>query len=227
MTRWLTAVLYSKRFCVLHSIPKCWSLSRSKLQLLVARAAKKGGKSGGGEMKFKIREDGTSDSITVKLHPSSVNAKETRFESRYLVYAEKIRTTQVYVRDCAPVSPYALMLFGGVLSSDGRRPQRRAQAAPAGCDAYVKEKAGGDTSAKAKKSAPSKAKDESGDCILSIDSWIKFSVPRRIEELVFTVRDQLDGLLQHKIANPRLELSRTGQGVLDAVKALLASTPPK
>mmetsp|Transcript_85259 Transcript_85259/g.231011 ORF Transcript_85259/g.231011 Transcript_85259/m.231011 type:complete len:162 (-) Transcript_85259:126-611(-) len=160
------------------------------------------------------------------LHPSSVNARETKFESKYLVYAEKVRTTQVYVRDCAPVSAYALMLFGGALSSDRRRRNRDggAASAPAGYQAYEKD---GNAPAKVGGRAVSGQKEASGESILSIDSWIKFSVPKRIEELVFEVRDQLDGLLQHKIANPRLELSRTGKGILDAVKALLASTPPK
>ena len=31
-----------------------------------------------------------------------------------------IKTTQVYVRDCTPVSAYALMLFGGALLTDGK-----------------------------------------------------------------------------------------------------------
>ena len=52
---------------------------------------------------------------SVALHPSSVNARASRFESPYLVYAEKLKTTQVYLRDCSPASPFALMLFGGAL----------------------------------------------------------------------------------------------------------------
>jgi hypothetical protein len=187
----------------------------------------KGGKTAGGSApRFVIREDGKAEPVTVMLHPSSVNAKETRFESKFLVYAEKVRTTQIYVRDCAPVSAYALMLFGGALSIDGRRRHRDggAASAPAGYQAYEKD---GNGPAKMNGRASSGRKEASGECILSIDSWIKFSVPTRIEELIFEVRDQLDGLLQHKIANPKLELSQTGNGILDAVKALLASTPPK
>ena len=33
--------------------------------------------------------------------------------SQYLVYHERVKTTRVYIRDATPVSPYALMLFGG------------------------------------------------------------------------------------------------------------------
>ena len=47
---------------------------------------------------------GTEDSrpllkVAVSIHPSSVNAKATRFESRYLVYAEMVKTTQVGSRE--------------------------------------------------------------------------------------------------------------------------------
>lgn len=74
-------------------------------------------------VKLRIRdrnEDGTgaSDPVEVALHPSSVNAgHEKAIASSYLIYHEKVRTTRVYVRDCSPVSAYALILFGGVLSS--------------------------------------------------------------------------------------------------------------
>jgi hypothetical protein len=33
--------------------------------------------------------------------------------SKYLVYHERVKTTRVYIRDATPVSPYALILFGG------------------------------------------------------------------------------------------------------------------
>ena len=78
-----------------------------------------GGKGGGGAPKFLIREAGVAEPVAVALHPSSVNARETRFESKYLVFAEKVKTTQIYVRDSSPVSPYALMLFGGGLTLEG------------------------------------------------------------------------------------------------------------
>jgi hypothetical protein len=55
--------------------------------------------------------------VDVAIHPSSINSKEAKFESRYLIYHERIKTTRMYVRDCTPVSPYALMLFGGTLAA--------------------------------------------------------------------------------------------------------------
>jgi ribosomal protein L37E len=87
---------------------------------------KKGGKSkgggggGGGAIKFKIREgsDPKAEPVAVALHPSSVNARTTTFESKYLIYAEKVKTTQIYVRDCAPASPFAIMIFGGALKAE-------------------------------------------------------------------------------------------------------------
>ena len=54
------------------------------------------------------------------------------------------------MRDCAPVSPYALMLFGGALSGDGSGVRR--QPTPRG--------GGGDENA-----------------VLTVDEWIKFRVP--------------------------------------------------
>lgn len=35
------------------------------------------------------------------------------FDSPYLVYHEKIKTSRVFVRDCSMVSVYPLVLFGG------------------------------------------------------------------------------------------------------------------
>ena len=101
-------------------------------QLLIAEGAgaggggaKGGGKGAGrGGMRHDGRpprlldREGATDTLTsVRLHPSSVIATTTRFESRYLVYAERVRTTQVFVRDASPVSAYALMLFGGRLNT--------------------------------------------------------------------------------------------------------------
>ena len=35
------------------------------------------------------------------------------FESPYLLYHEKIKTSRVFIRDCSMVSVYPLVLFGG------------------------------------------------------------------------------------------------------------------
>ena len=69
-------------------------------QVIVVEAPKKEGKGGkggggGGGLKFTMREEGVAEPVAVSIHPSSVNAKATRFESRYLVYAEMVKTTQV------------------------------------------------------------------------------------------------------------------------------------
>lgn len=43
-----------------------------------------------------------------------VSLSQTRhFESPYLVYHEKIKTSRVFIRDCSMVSVYPLVLFGG------------------------------------------------------------------------------------------------------------------
>ena len=102
-----------------------------------------------------------------------------------------MKTSAVYVRDCAPVSAYAIMLFGGALAS--AEPSKR------GAD----------------------------DALLTVDGWIRFRVPRRVEALILDIRTQLTSLLQQKIAKPSLELSEAGRGILAAVTALLGSPPPE
>ncbi|KAL1500164.1 hypothetical protein AB1Y20_012834 [Prymnesium parvum] len=49
----------------------------------------------------------------VALHPSTVNADLPLFESRWLVYYEKVRTSKVFLRDSTMVTPYSILLFGG------------------------------------------------------------------------------------------------------------------
>ncbi len=60
------------------------------------------------ELRFKTRQDGY-----VHLHPSSVNAHATSgFDSAYIVYHEKIKTSRVFVRECSLVPIYSMVLFG-------------------------------------------------------------------------------------------------------------------
>jgi len=51
----------------------------------------------------------------VMIHPSSVNAKNSKMDSPYMVFHELVRTTKVFIRDTTPVPPLALVLFGGAL----------------------------------------------------------------------------------------------------------------
>ncbi|XP_043913365.1 putative ATP-dependent RNA helicase DHX57 isoform X2 [Protopterus annectens] len=60
------------------------------------------------ELRFITRNDGF-----VYLHPSSVNFQVRVFESPYLVYHEKVKTSRLFIRDCSMVSVYPLVLFGG------------------------------------------------------------------------------------------------------------------
>ncbi|XP_076442712.1 putative ATP-dependent RNA helicase DHX57 [Babylonia areolata] len=64
--------------------------------------------------RFVTKSDGD-----VNVHPSSVNFQVGYFESPYLVYHEKVKTSKVYIRDCTMVSVYSLLLFaGGDISID-------------------------------------------------------------------------------------------------------------
>merc|ERR1711862_860235 len=59
--------------------------------------------------KWHTRDDGKVDP-----HPSSVNARETQFEYKWMVYNEKVKSAGgTYVRDSTNVSDLALLLFGG------------------------------------------------------------------------------------------------------------------
>ncbi|XP_069625162.1 putative ATP-dependent RNA helicase DHX57 [Ranitomeya imitator] len=60
------------------------------------------------ELKFVTKNDGY-----IHIHPSSINFQVRHFDSPYLVYHEKIKTSRVFVRDCSMVSVYPLVLFGG------------------------------------------------------------------------------------------------------------------
>merc|ERR1711865_1371039 len=76
--------------------PQVTVVEQETPSVATGKGGKKGGKSsggGGGSLKFKIREEGVAEPVAVMLHPSSVNAKEKKFDSKFLVYAEKIKTT--------------------------------------------------------------------------------------------------------------------------------------
>jgi len=55
----------------------------------------------------------------VAVHPSSVNAGANASflkSTPFLLYHEKLQTSQVYIRECSAVSPVGLLLFGGDLA---------------------------------------------------------------------------------------------------------------
>lgn len=60
------------------------------------------------ELRFFTKEDGR-----VFLHPSSVNFPVGIFESPWLVYTEKVKTSKVFLRESTMIPAYALLLFGG------------------------------------------------------------------------------------------------------------------
>ncbi|XP_053279032.1 ATP-dependent DNA/RNA helicase DHX36 [Pleuronectes platessa] len=49
----------------------------------------------------------------VNIHPKSVNAEETEFNYKWLVYHLKMRTSSIFLYDCTEVSPFSLLFFGG------------------------------------------------------------------------------------------------------------------
>eukprot|EP01012_Entosiphon_sulcatum_P043438 TRINITY_DN5775_c0_g1_i1.p1 TRINITY_DN5775_c0_g1~~TRINITY_DN5775_c0_g1_i1.p1 ORF type:complete len:1495 (+),score=287.07 TRINITY_DN5775_c0_g1_i1:1633-6117(+) len=65
----------------------------------------------------------------VFIHPSSVNAALRSFPSPWFVFFEKIKTLQVFLRDCTNVKPICLVLFGAPNAAHGA-PQLSEGAAP-------------------------------------------------------------------------------------------------
>ena len=63
------------------------------------------------EIKFFPKEPGR-----VFLHPSSINFRESKFESTFAVYHEKIMTSKVFLRDSTMVSAFPILFFGGALT---------------------------------------------------------------------------------------------------------------
>ncbi|XP_060781858.1 putative ATP-dependent RNA helicase DHX57 isoform X2 [Neoarius graeffei] len=60
------------------------------------------------ELRFLTKNDGA-----VHIHPSSVNFMVRHYDSPYLVYHEKVKTSRVFIRDCTMVCVYPMVLFGG------------------------------------------------------------------------------------------------------------------
>ena len=65
-------------------------------------------KSLGRPLKIITAEDGH-----VSIHPRSVNYDTRDFESMWLCYHGKVKTTSIFIHDCSEVSPLALIFFGG------------------------------------------------------------------------------------------------------------------
>lgn len=57
------------------------------------------------------------------LHPESINFEEGSFETRWLAYYAKVRTSRLFIRDSTMVSPYAIMLFGGEIGVQHKKGQ--------------------------------------------------------------------------------------------------------
>lgn len=67
----------------------------------------------------------------MQIHPCSVNFALQRFDSRYLVYHEKVQTSQIWLRDCTAVGALPLLLFGGEVA-------RQAAAGTVSIDGWLK-----------------------------------------------------------------------------------------
>lgn len=57
----------------------------------------------------------TKDS-RVSFHPKSVNAYETHFVNKFIIYHTKVKSSQIYIHDASMIPPFPLLFFGGDIS---------------------------------------------------------------------------------------------------------------
>ncbi|KAG5188233.1 hypothetical protein JKP88DRAFT_267647 [Tribonema minus] len=57
--------------------------------------------------------------------------------------------------------------------------------------------------------------------VLSVDGWLHFRAPRRVGALIKALRQQVEGVLLHKIAHPQDDVTALGRDVIGAVSRLL------
>ncbi|XP_069705785.1 ATP-dependent DNA/RNA helicase DHX36 [Periplaneta americana] len=73
----------------------------------IVKSIKKKKRTGQVIVKLKTPEDGS-----VCIHPRSINEKQTEFESPYLLYHLKLKSTSIYLHDTTMVYPLPLLFFG-------------------------------------------------------------------------------------------------------------------
>lgn len=66
---------------------------------------------------FKTPVLSLSDGKRIAVHPKSVNAAAKQFSSKWFVYHTMIKTTKIWLHDMTGISPYALLFFGGKIST--------------------------------------------------------------------------------------------------------------
>lgn len=57
------------------------------------------------------------------LHPESINFSEGDYNTRWIAYFAKVKTSRLFIRDSTMVSPYAILLFGGEIGIDHKKGQ--------------------------------------------------------------------------------------------------------
>lgn len=68
-----------------------------------------------------------------------------------------------------------------------------------------------------------KAAPHSDQRVVTVDGWIRFSLPKKSVELIVSIREQMDAALRAKVERPGEDVSAAGRHILDAVVALLAT----
>lgn len=120
---------------------------------------------------FRTKTDGR-----VFLHPSSVNHEERKFASQWLTYHEKVKSSQVFIRDCSMVHPVALICLCGKDVREIRHETRP---------------------------GPSQAQQQPGRATLAVDGdpWMAFHCSPRLARVLQAIRDEISKMVACNISS--------------------------
>ena len=145
------------------------------------------------------------------LHPSTVNAEVPSFESRWLVYYEKMLTSRVFLRDSTMVTPFPLLRVRVRVKAKANpnpKPKPHPNPNPHQVTPFPLLLFGGEL------------KVRHAEHIVTVDKWIEFSAPPRTAVLFSQLREELNRLLLEKIREPTIELELTGRTIKTIVQLL-------
>lgn len=151
----------------------------------------------------------------VWLHPSSLNFKENKFASPWLVYNECVVTSRPFIRDATEISAYAMLLFGGSIAVDIARGTLAVQT-----PAMIAAAAATATSSSSGGNVGGRSQSAGGFDRSDGSQWVRFSAVPRIGVLVNALRKRIDELLDEKINDPSRAIDKD-QATLAAIRLLV------
>lgn len=158
----------------------------------------------------------THEDGRVNLHPKSVICEERFFPTKFLLYHEKVETTQVFIYDASMIPPFPVLFFGGALDVQKDGDQEIIVVAGAGGGQGKRDKAASVGGAGAGAGAGDSGPDGPSSSVAV------FQCPAKTADLVTSLRTQLDRLLARKIEQPTLCLTDTAAELLNSIVRLIS-----